>query len=570
MPEHITDFDSKKYFNRRWGSLDNEYSSFKNHHKDLADMVRPRRGRFFVEDRNKGESSKHRHNNIINSRAGWALRTATAGLLAGTMSAARPFFAFETEDPSLMKSSAVKDWIAQHERMIRKVLNQGNFYNMAPLMIGELLLFGTGCMTHVEDMQDVARFYTHTAGSYRIGQNSKFQVDTLMREFQMQTLQMVNMFGLNAVTAHVAAAYNKGDYDTWHTVRQMVEPNPNEDMTKLNSKFKPFRSVYFEPSETEGGLLSTKGFDKFPAYCPRWETTGEDIYATDCPGMTALGDIKSLQVAEKRKAQGVDKMVNPPLQGPPSLATIPVSSLAGGLTIYQSSGEQGTLKPIYQVEPRVNELRQDIQGIENRIDAAFYVDMFMAISQAEGVQPRNQLDLMQRNEERLLQLGPVLERVHNEWLENMVDRISDQLIARQMVPPAPEELQGKKLKLRFISSLAMAQKAVAVQSIERTSGFVGQLAAMKPEALDKFDVDEAIDVYSSAVGTPSEIILGADEVQGIREQRAEAEAQAQKMAQEQVMADGMATGAKAARDLSETDTSGKNLLTDLQGGAAGA
>ncbi len=567
MPDKEIDFDSKGYFNRRFGSLKTEYSSFRSHHKDLSDMVRPRRGRFTLEDRNKGDISKHRANSIINSRAGWALRTATAGLLAGTMSPARPFFAFETEDPDLMKFGPVKDWVAGHERLLRKILNQGNFYNMAPLMISELLLFGTGCMTHVEDMADIARFFTHTAGSYMISQNDRYRVDTIAREFQMQTGQMVKMFGIDAVTASVRGAWNKGDYDTWHTVRQLVEPNPNEDLRRANSKFKPFRSVYFEPSESELGLLSTKGFDRFPAYCPRWETTGEDIYATDCPGMTALGDIKSLQVAEKRKAQGVDKMVNPPLQGPPSLATIPVSSLAGGLTIYQSSGEQGSLKPIYQVEPRVNELRADIGAIENRIDKAFFVDMFLAISQAEGVQPRNQLDLMQRNEERLLQLGPVLERVHNEWLDDMIDRLSEQAMQRGLVPEAPEALQGKKLKLRFISSLAMAQKAVAVQSIERTAGFVGQLAAIKPEALDKFDADEAINTYGAAIGAPSEIILGDDEVQAIRQQRAEAEAKAQQAAMDQQIAETTAIGAGAAKDLASADTSGKNALTDLQGGA---
>ena len=567
MPDKEIDFDSKGYFNRRFGSLKTEYSSFRSHHKDLSDMVRPRRGRFTLEDRNKGDISKHRANSIINSRAGWALRTATAGLLAGTMSPARPFFAFETEDPDLMKFGPVKDWVAGHERLLRKILNQGNFYNMAPLMISELLLFGTGCMTHVEDMADIARFFTHTAGSYMISQNDRYRVDTIAREFQMQTGQMVKMFGIDAVTASVRGAWNKGDYDTWHTVRQLVEPNPNEDLRRANSKFKPFRSVYFEPSESELGLLSTKGFDRFPAYCPRWETTGEDIYATDCPGMTALGDIKSLQVAEKRKAQGVDKMVNPPLQGPPSLATIPVSSLAGGLTIYQSSGEQGSLKPIYQVEPRVNELRADIGAIENRIDKAFFVDMFLAISQAEGVQPRNQLDLMQRNEERLLQLGPVLERVHNEWLDDMIDRLSEQAMQRGLVPEAPEALQGKKLKLRFISSLAMAQKAVAVQSIERTAGFVGQLAAIKPEAPDKFDADEAINTYGAAIGAPSEIILGDDEVQAIRQQRAEAEAKAQQAAMDQQIAETTAIGAGAAKDLASADTSGKNALTDLQGGA---
>ncbi|NIV38373.1 MAG: phage tail protein, partial [Anaerolineae bacterium] len=115
------------------------------------------------------------------------------------------------------------------------------------------------------------------------------------------------------------------------------------------------------------------------------------------------------------KAQAVEKMNNPPLQGPPSLQHVPVSSLAGGLTLFQGADTQGSgLRPIFEVRPPVQEMRFDIKEIQDRVDQAFMVDLFMAISTQQGVQPKNQLELMQVNEERLLQMGPVLERIHNE------------------------------------------------------------------------------------------------------------------------------------------------------------
>ncbi len=96
-------------------------------------------------------------------------------------------------------------------------------------------------------------------------------------------------------------------------------------------------------------------------------------------------------------------------------------------------------------------------GVERRIDEAFYVDMFLAITNMEGIQPKNQLELMQRNEERLLQLGPVLERIHGEFLDGLIDRTFDQMVEGNLLPPAPPEIQGKRLKVNYISSLAQAR-----------------------------------------------------------------------------------------------------------------
>ncbi|KKL89623.1 hypothetical protein LCGC14_1912800, partial [marine sediment metagenome] len=147
-------------------------------------------------------------------------------------------------------------------------------------------------------------------------------------------------------------------------------------------------------------------------------------------------------------------------------------------------------------------------------------DLFNAISNMEGVQPRNQEELLQRNQERLLQLGPVLERVHGEFLSKLIDRIFNQMIKADIVPPAPPEIQGQELDIRFISSLAMAQKAVAVQGIERLAGFVGNLAQMNPAALDKLDFDQSIDEYANAIGVPPKIVVPDEKLQEIREEKA--------------------------------------------------
>lgn len=547
----------RDHYNKRLNSLKNERESFLPHYRELAEFVRPRRGRFFVEDRNKGDK---RYQSIINSRATRAHKIATAGMVAGTISPARPWFALETIDPERMEARNVKDWCWTVEQRIRAILNESNFYSMAPIMMGELILFGTGCMSHVDDFEDIARFYTHTAGSYMISQNEKMEVDTLYREFEWSVKQIVDAFGLDNCSTPVRNAYNRGNYDLWYPVCHAVEPNSLAVSGSKLAKNKAFRSVYFEPGNVGADrdkLLSSSGFDEFPAYVPRWEVTGEDIYGTDCPAMTALGDIKGLQVQERTKAQALQMIVRPPLSGPASIKNSPVAQLPGGLTLYDGDEQRQKLSPIYQINPGFQDMRYDMEAIERRIDEVFYVDMFMAISNMEGIQPRNELDIMQRNEERLLQLGPVLERIQGEFLANCIDRTFNQAYRAGILPPPPDALQGEPLRVKYISTLAMAQRAVATNGIERVLSFTGNLVQLGfTDAMNKINATQAVDEYAKAIGVPPTIIRSDDEVDAISAQQAQ-----QRQAQETIAA---AQGAAdVAKTVADTKLDGDNLLSKI-------
>ncbi len=549
----------REYMERRKAAMITERSSFISHYKELSQLVQPRRGRFLVDDVNKGD---RRYTSIINSKATQAHRIARSGLLAGFMSPARPWFQLVTPDPGLMEFEPVKQWLYKVELILREIFNQSNFYQMVPVMLGELLLFATGCMTHMNDFDNVARFYTHTVGSYMIAQDERFQVNTLVREFKWTAEQIVRAFGLDKVSQAVRNSYDKGNYDAWYPLVHFIEPNNNADYNLL-SENKPFRSVYYEPGGTKRDeqLLSVSGFDEFPAYCPRWDVTGEDIYGTDCPGMTALGDIKGLQIEEKRKAQAIDKMANPPLKGPATLRNSPISSLPGGVTLYDGDGTKEGLAPIYQVNPQIAELRADIQAVEQRIETAFFVDMFLAITNMTGIQPKNELELNQRNQERLLQLGPVLERLQTEFADKLIDRTFNQALRADILPTPPPELSGQNLRVNYISSLAMAQRAVATGGIEHISAFVGSLAAAGfPEVADKFDADQAVDEMARAIGVPPSLIINDEVVAEVRQQRAEQQQIQQAMALAQA-------GASAVKDVSAAKVAGEpSLLTNVIGG----
>jgi hypothetical protein len=190
---------------------------------------------------------------------------------------------------------------------------------------------------------------------------------------------------------------------------------------------------------------------------------------------------------------------------------------------------------------------EDVGRCAEAVDRLTYADLFMAITNMQGIQPRNIEEIASRNEEKLTQLGPVIERVNAEKLQVAIDRTYGIMARKQMLPPAPAHLQGEPVKVDFVSILAQMQRMVGLGQIERTVSFVGSLAAQFPEASDRLDIDAVIDDYADRAGAPPKIIRSVKDAQALRDKRNQ-EQQMEKMAS---MAQPMQRGADAARLLSE-------------------
>lgn len=206
-------------------------------------------------------------------------------------------------------------------------------------------------------------------------------------------------------------------------------------------------------------------------------------------------------------------------------------------------------------------IRAEIDKCKEQVDALFYADLFNAITNMRGVQPRNMEEIAKRNEEKLTQLGPVIERVSTEKLMIVIDRVFSLMERGRMLPPAPPALRDAEIKVEFVSILTQMQRLVGIGQIERSVAFVGNLAGAFPEAADKIDIDQTIDEYAQRAGTPSKIIRSTADANKIREQRAQQVQQAKMME----AAPALQQGADAARLLSETDVGGAPLLDTLLG-----
>lgn len=549
----------KEELSKQLSQLTNERTSFEPHWRELSEYINPRGSRFLTSEANRGE---RRNTRIVDPTATMANRTLSSGMMSGITSPARPWFRLATPDPEMMDYGPVKMWLEVVQNRMNDMFNKSNLYQSLPVVYSSLGTYGTAAMAVLEDDSDIIRTYPFPIGSYYIANSQRLSVDTAFRKFSMTVRQLVMEFGLDNVSSTVKGMWENGTYETWIEVVNAVYPNINRDTGRLDSKNKRYKSVYYETGGDSSKVLRESGYDEFPILAPRWEVNGEDVYGSNCPGMTALGQVKALQLEQRRKSQLIDKATNPPMVGPSSLKSQRVSLLPGDITYIDSMTGQDGFKPAYLVNPNTADLLADIQDTRQVINSAYFVDLFMML---QNVNTRSMPveAVIEMKEEKLLMLGPVLERLNDEFLDPLIDRAFSIMIRKNLLPPPPDVMSGMPLRIEYISVMAQAQKSIGLSSLERFVGFVGNVSQANPSALDKLNIDNAIDSYAEMSGVSPTVVVPDEEMQQAREARA------QQQQQQQAMQMGMAA-AQATKTLSDAKTADPNVLSALSQAASNA
>lgn len=534
---------------QRYQELKTERSSWLETCRDVSDFINPRHGRYSVTDRNLANSRK---NKILDSSALRSQRTLSAGLMSGMTSPARPWFNLQMADPDLNKVGDVKNWLFDVSEIMRRIFSKSNVYRMLHTVYDELSLFGTAPAVLNYHHTNIIHGFPLTAGEYCIGADEFGQIDTLYREYQMTCKAMVEQFG-DKVSSHVMNLYNQGKYDVYFTVLQCIEPRLDSRVDSPFAKDMPFRSIYIDD---QGNILRESGYKQFPVVAPRWSVCSNDTYGVS-PAMDALPDVKQLQLEQLRKSQGIDQQNNPTRIIPASMKNKMSSLMAGGVLFAQSPTDVAGVRSAFDIKPDLNGLLMDIQDIRQRIDSTFYADLFRMF---EGsTQQMTAYEVSERQQEKMLMLGPVLERLDNELLSPLIQRTFDFMLQSNKVPPAPEDVQGQEMMIEYTSVMAQAQKAVSINNQSRFLNSLGSIAQLDQNVLDKFDADAAVDDLADSLGVNPKMIISGRKLAAIRQQKAKAQAQAQ--AQQQGL-----MAAQQARDMSQID---QQNLNDVMGNLMG-
>lgn len=560
MPVAVKQYETVQKLKNRYASLKNIREPHVKTWKQLTNATLPRLGVHLYSDQ-EWRQGKNLNQDILDETAGFAAQDMAYGYATRTASPARPWFRFKVGDKELDDDYAVKTWLARLADLSNAILASSNFYESWASLCEHLAVVGTAVMLVMPDYDDVVYFDVLWPGTYCIASDDKGNVNTLYFERNLSVQQIVDAYSLEVCSDTIKNQYDNGQYDAMHTVCVAIEPNKNsKGYFAVFAVDKPFASVHWLKSASDTDKpLRVSGFNTFPAIAMRWHTTGGESYGRSQAHM-ALSSIQRLQQIELVLNKLSDKAASPPVVMPSQMSFDKLSTEAAAI-IFDNTGaiQAAPARALYEVNPTA------IQMVEQRkattiqqIERAFFKHLFSAFIDMD-LKGTTAYGLGKKYAEQMLMLGPVVTRNYREGPDKILDRLVDIITEAELMPPPPPVLRNKKFKVQYISDLAQAQMASSNTAIEAVMGFVGNAAALYPEARHKINILETIDEYADSLGAPPRILRSDEDVMNIQHQEAQAAA---KLQLQQEM--GQAVG--AAKLLSETNVGGgRNALEQITG-----
>lgn len=475
---------------------------------------------------------------VINTTAREALQVLTSGFHGGLTSPSRPWFDLTFSDSRIKQIHALRIWLEQCKQVLYNSFELSNFYQTIHSFYTEFGGFGTAAVYCGEDSDNPFRFELMTVGEYAFSLNSEGKIDKFFRVLYKTYRNLVEQFG-DAVS---------------NNVKRLADTSPDE-FTTINNvvyredyKDKPFTSVYWETGCDN--ILKRSGFYELPYLVGRWEIIGSDVYGLGL-GSYALPDIKRLQEMEKAFLMGAHKAIDPPLNAP-ARKKGKIKTLPGGINYY--TNPQEVVTPMQNVRYDYTGVLTAIERTENRIRSTFFNDLFLTASRDPNASPLKAAEVYERREEKLLRIGPVIERLLHEFISPLIERCFNIAARKGLLPPiAPEYIEMvQDYSIEFISPLAQSQKFIASQPITTFLQFVMGAAQINPEVLDKINSDTLIDEYADITGVPSIILNSNDMVKQIRDQRREEQLRQKEKAEAILMQQQKLETQKAQAEIAET------------------
>lgn len=505
-----------KKSNARFDQLRQEFNKYVPTLKEIQTYIAPTCGFFEGEMPNDGRAIDHKK--VLESTAERALGSLAAMMQSGLTSPSRPWFRLAIAGTNEDESDEARAWLDECVKLLLFAFAKSNVYGALFSMYEECAGFGTAAFMLLEDFHTILRARFFTIGEYYLGIGADGRVNTFARRYQLTVAQVVEEFGIDNVSQSVRDAFKRNDLSTWVCCRHMIEPNDERVPDKMGLKGMAYRSLYWEEGAADAKYLKIAGFEEFPIMAPRWKLRRSNDTNGRAPGWYVLGDTKMLQKQTKDKLIILAKIGDPPIQKDDSV-TGNANMVPGGVTTSSAAnGENSGVRAAYQVQANLEQIEFSIEKTKQAIKDGLYSNLILLMQDIDRGD-KTAYEIAKRHEEKLLLLGPVLERLQSEALGPLIERAFNIMLRTGALPPPPPELDGVELRIEYVSLLAQAQQIVGTTAIEQVAGFFGSLAGAKPQVLDLFDEDEAGRSYAGMVGVPARIIRSREAVTALRQAR---------------------------------------------------
>jgi hypothetical protein len=556
----------KKRLNRKLKALYDARREYEDRWKAIRDYQLPFVG-CFDNTTDKTNPARRRDLKIAQGVAWLACQVFAAGIMSGLTPPSRQWFRFAYKRPDLNANVEAMKVLDERQEIVAYMLAKSNFYNSVHSCYLELP-FGQAPMAVYYDPTNGVRFQAMTIGTYALGVDGFGKVQTFARKYEMTLAQIVDCFGLDSLPDSMKGlAQSESNLSKKYTVCWLVEPNDGRLPGRIDNLNMPFKSVYWLEHSAEDEYLYVGGFEEWAIPTARYLVSGLEAYGRG-PGWFAEGDSKMLQILKKDYLTAVELSIKPPMKGPAQLLNNGgINLIPGGLTPVDDQSQQ-FVQPLFNVNLDLDHASQEIIRTEDSIKRAYSADLFLMLDNLDNSRMTAR-EVMERTQEKLQQLGPVTERLQDEFLTVIIQRVYRILERSDAFPPIPDELQGviteEDIEVDYISPLAQAQKMSGLVNIEQGIAQVAQMAQIWPEVTKKIDPLNTISKYFEMLGAPAVMQRSNEAVQQLIEEEQKAMQQQQELQESLAVAQAAAPAADAAKNLTEAANDANPALTSWLG-----
>ena len=514
------------------------------------------------------------NNDIVNGVATNSVTIISSGLMSGITNPTMKWFALELPEQEVGETDE-KMWLSKLEKTLRDIYLRSNLYNILPRIYEDLAVYGTAALGVFDHPELDLRFEHYPIGTYWISDDNEYKINTFFRKQARTAQNIVKEFcyttdgkfskkKFNLLSEQCKRAYTDGDKTMRFDIVEFIGPMDKRkfsDGQKLMHKYRnprtgqeedfPFVHVIYERSGDDidymghSKILHKGGYHMFPILVPRWYPMNYDIYGRS-PCMDVLPMVKMLQGMEKTKHVALQKHVAPPLQTSGELANpnVDTSADAVNAVVEVGVGSKQGIMPIYDVKPDLSHFTNDIEKMEYKIRTMLMTDLFHAISNIEKSNV-TATEVIARQNEKFLQLGPVMINLEEDLLRPLVDISVYRAQTRGLIEDAPESLHGTTFTPKYISIVAMAMMGKSRETLTLYENLISDLAVRQANlgqselVTDYLKYGEIVRAYEKQFGIDPAITRSDREVKKMRDERVRRQqeaAQAAMQAQAQQMA----------------------------------
>ena len=432
-------------------------------------------------------------------------------------------------DVGLQSNKAIGDFLEDVMAEVNSALNRSNFYDQMFPAYKSSGVYGTALLFEEEDIEDDIRFHNLPLKQSCVVEDARGRVCKFYLEFEYTAEQAAGRWGEEKLSTEMREEIKSGQGQSKkHKFLLYIADRYIREVQKTDKKNMPVEALWIDIAGKM--TIEESGYNEFPAFAHRFDKRPFMAWGFS-PAMKALPFARLLNVIAKTNLRSMMKHTDPPIAVPHNAFIAPFNANPRAINSYKKDIMQDG-KDIFAFgnfgDPQVG--LTAVEYYSGKVKTLMYHDTFLAFSNI--TKDMNNPEIMERINEKMTMLGPAVGRYLDEVISPIIHRTISILQRRGKLPDPPIELlMNPSYEIDFIGSLAQAQRRAELNTLVTGLTMMGNLAQFSPEVLDKINPDKVTDEIWSITGAPIKVLRDDDEVQKIREGRAEEMMKREEMSQ---------------------------------------